>query len=137
MSFDTRRELASTSGMFIVNLGQRSRDHRCGGYTARGPRHQAASELELKVPHLSTERRLGGVKPVLRRDGEAISIDRHPWRVRVLLSGIVIADTRKALALREAKYPIIYYIPRADVDLTLLTRSEHTTYCPFRRLQLL
>ncbi len=50
----------------------------------------------------------------------------------VTLGGQVPADTRNALTLREAKYPAAQYIPRADVDMAKLIRTEHTTYCPFK-----
>jgi len=50
----------------------------------------------------------------------------------VTVSGKVIADTRDALILREASYPAVQYIPRRDVDMAALTRSEHTTYCPYK-----
>src|ERR1700738_1617067 len=61
-----------------------------------------------------------------------ISIDANPSRVVVTVSGKVIADTRDALILREASYPAVQYIPRRDVDMAALTRSEHTTYCPYK-----
>jgi uncharacterized protein (DUF427 family) len=41
-------------------------------------------------------------------------------------------ETNSALTLREAKYPAVHYIPRADVDMTRLARTAHTTYCPFK-----
>ena len=44
----------------------------------------------------------------------------------------MLADTRGALSLREAKYPAVQYIPRADVDMTRLSRTAHSTYCPFK-----
>ena len=44
----------------------------------------------------------------------------------------VVADTRDALALREATYPAVFYIPREDADLALLERTEHATYCPYK-----
>ena len=50
----------------------------------------------------------------------------------VTVGGKVIADTRAALMLREASYPAVQYIPRRDVDMAALTRSEHTTYCPYK-----
>ena len=63
-----------------------------------------------------------------------ISIDANPSRVVVTAGGKVIADTRNALTLREASYPAVQYIPRRDVDMAALTRSEHTTYSgSFRR----
>jgi hypothetical protein len=36
------------------------------------------------------------------------------------------------LTLREASYPPVQYIPRRDVDMAALMRSEHTTYCPYK-----
>lgn len=61
-----------------------------------------------------------------------IAVERSPERVRVLTGGKVIADSRNALALRERDYPVVYYIPRSDVDMTLLARTEHATYCPYK-----
>ena len=61
-----------------------------------------------------------------------ISIERNPARVVVSVAGQVIADTRNALTLREADYPGVQYIPREDVDLTHLERTDHATYCPYK-----
>jgi len=61
-----------------------------------------------------------------------ISIDNSPSRVVVLLGGKVIADSRNALTLREASYPAVQYVPRRDVDMAALTRSQHTTFCPYK-----
>jgi uncharacterized protein (DUF427 family) len=61
-----------------------------------------------------------------------ISIAANPGRVVVRVAGRVIADTRAALSLREAAYPAVHYIPRKDVDMALLTRTEHSTYCPYK-----
>ena len=61
-----------------------------------------------------------------------ISIQRNPARVVVSVAGRVIADTRNALTLREADYPLVQYIPREDVDLTQLERTDHATYCPYK-----
>jgi uncharacterized protein (DUF427 family) len=61
-----------------------------------------------------------------------ISIEANPSRVTVRAGGRVIADTRAALTLREASYPPVQYIPRRDVDMSALTRSSHTTYCPYK-----
>src|SRR6202035_643240 len=52
-----------------------------------------------------------------------ISIERNTARVVVSVAGRVIADTRDALTLSEAHYPAVDYIPRKDVDMTLLARS--------------
>jgi uncharacterized protein (DUF427 family) len=61
-----------------------------------------------------------------------ISIERNPVRIVVSAAGRVIADTRNALTLREADYPPVQYIPRADVDLSELERTGHATYCPYK-----
>jgi uncharacterized protein (DUF427 family) len=61
-----------------------------------------------------------------------ISIEANPSRVVVTVGGRVVADTRSALTLREASYASVQYIPRQDVDMAALSRSEHTTYCPYK-----
>ena len=61
-----------------------------------------------------------------------IWIQRNPARVVVSVAGHVIADTRNALTLREADYPPVRYIPREDVDFSLLERTDHATYCPYK-----
>jgi uncharacterized protein (DUF427 family) len=61
-----------------------------------------------------------------------IAITPAGGRVQVKLAGRVIADTRRALCLKEASYPAVLYIPRQDVDMTLLTRTDHATYCPYK-----
>lgn len=61
-----------------------------------------------------------------------ITIEHNPRRVTVTLAGQIIADTTEALTLQEAAYPAVHYFPRRDVDMKLLARSEHTTYCPYK-----
>jgi uncharacterized protein (DUF427 family) len=51
----------------------------------------------------------------------------------VVSSGsVVIADTERALEMREASYQPVLYIPLDDVDRRLLRRSDHHTYCPYK-----
>jgi uncharacterized protein (DUF427 family) len=61
-----------------------------------------------------------------------ITIEANPARVVVTVAGRVIADSVDALTLREAGYPAVQYIPRKDVDMTLLQRTDRATYCPFK-----
>jgi uncharacterized protein (DUF427 family) len=61
-----------------------------------------------------------------------ITVEPSNARVVVTVAGKVIADTGKALVLREASYPPVYYIPRNDVEMTLLERTDHATYCPYK-----
>ncbi|CAN7577474.1 DUF427 domain-containing protein [Mesorhizobium sp. LjNodule214] len=61
-----------------------------------------------------------------------ITIESNLKRVMVSIGGAVLADSRNALILREAGYPAVQYIPREDVDMALLERSAHATYCPYK-----
>lgn len=61
-----------------------------------------------------------------------ITVEPNPSRVVVKLGGKTIADTRDALTLREASYPPVQYIPRKDVDMSLLERTDHSTHCPYK-----
>jgi uncharacterized protein (DUF427 family) len=61
-----------------------------------------------------------------------IAIEPNSARVTVTVAGRVIADTVNALTLREASYPPVHYIPRADVDMSLLEPTDHLTYCPYK-----
>jgi uncharacterized protein (DUF427 family) len=61
-----------------------------------------------------------------------IAIEPNPARVVVSVAGHIIADTREALTLREASYPAVQYVPRKDIDMSLLKRTEHATYCPYK-----
>lgn len=61
-----------------------------------------------------------------------ITIAPQPGRVVVRVAGRTIADSRAALALREASYPVVWYVPRADVDMTALARTDHATWCPYK-----
>ena len=61
-----------------------------------------------------------------------ITIAPNPAHIVVKIAGRVVADTRAALTLREAGYKPIQYIPRGDVDMSLLERTSHATYCPYK-----
>ncbi|HEY1638403.1 MAG TPA: DUF427 domain-containing protein [Rhizomicrobium sp.] len=61
-----------------------------------------------------------------------IAIAPTKGRVVVKAGSRIIAETHNALTLQEASYPPVQYIPRADADMTQLTRTAHTTYCPYK-----
>jgi uncharacterized protein (DUF427 family) len=61
-----------------------------------------------------------------------ITVTRSDAHVVVRAGGKVIADTRRALALQEASYPLVYYIPREDAAMDALERTDHTSYCPYK-----
>ena len=61
-----------------------------------------------------------------------ITIARNPQRVRVRFNGRVIADTTRALTLKEAHYPPVQYIPRQDADMDAFAATKHRTHCPYK-----
>lgn len=61
-----------------------------------------------------------------------ITIEEKQAHVMVSVAGKVIADTHEALSLKEASYPAVIYIPRKDVDMSLLEKTSHETYCPYK-----
>jgi len=61
-----------------------------------------------------------------------LTIEQNTKRIRVSVGGRMIADSTQTLSLRESTYPVVRYVPRRDVDMKLLERSAHTTYCPYK-----
>lgn len=68
-----------------------------------------------------------------------VSTRRSAAHVRVLYGEEVIADTRGAVELHEdfgegkkTVSPVVYYIPREDVRMERLVRSNNHTHCPFK-----
>ncbi|MEV6876474.1 DUF427 domain-containing protein [Amycolatopsis sp. NPDC051128] len=61
-----------------------------------------------------------------------ITVEPTKARVVVKAGGRVVADSRNALTLQEASYPAVQYIPREDVDFSVLERTDHETYCPYK-----
>ena len=61
-----------------------------------------------------------------------ITITRSSKRVRVTFAGKTIADSTRALTLKEASYPAINYVPRADTDMGALERTDHASHCPYK-----
>jgi len=61
-----------------------------------------------------------------------ITISGAEGTVRVTVAGRIVAESSNALLLEEKGYPPVYYIPRDDVDMSLLARTTHYTYCPYK-----
>jgi uncharacterized protein (DUF427 family) len=53
-------------------------------------------------------------------------------RVRVMVAGRIVAESTRALRLEEKGYLPVYYLPRSDADTSLLVRTTHRTYCPYK-----
>lgn len=61
-----------------------------------------------------------------------ISIGPNRSRVIVWIGGRILADSRHVLTLSEAGYAPVEYVPRSDVDMAMLERSDHSTWCPYK-----
>ena len=68
----------------------------------------------------------------LRGPDHPIIIAPNGNRVRVTFGGVLIADTTRALTLKEASYPPVQYIPRADAKMDLLMSTANATHCPYK-----
>ena len=61
-----------------------------------------------------------------------IDILRSSRQVRVEIDGVTVADTTNASLLYETGLPTRYYIPKTDVRMDLLTRTDLATACPYK-----
>ncbi len=61
-----------------------------------------------------------------------ITITQNPRRVRVTAGDVVIAESARALTLKEARYPAVQYLPREDANMALLERTDRVTHCPYK-----
>jgi uncharacterized protein (DUF427 family) len=61
-----------------------------------------------------------------------ISIAPQSGRVRVIYNGRAVADTTRALVLRETTLRPVFYIPREDAEMVVFERTAHKTHCPYK-----
>ena len=61
-----------------------------------------------------------------------VLLEPSPRRVRVQFNGETIADSINAHLLFETRHLPVYYFPRADVRLDLMTATDHRTFCPYK-----
>jgi uncharacterized protein (DUF427 family) len=59
-------------------------------------------------------------------------VERTTKHVRVVLDGVTIADTHRAVRVLETSHPPSYYIPPEDVRREFLTTSATRTTCEFK-----
>lgn len=53
-------------------------------------------------------------------------------RIRVVVGGVTIADTTRALRVLETAGPPVYYLPPADVRMDLLEQTARSTQCEWK-----
>ena len=61
-----------------------------------------------------------------------IAISPVDGKVRVTVAGRIVAESARTLRLEEKGHPPVYYLPRNDADMSLLLRTTHYTYCPYK-----
>jgi uncharacterized protein (DUF427 family) len=121
---DTMYVSVESGGWAIAHRESRPRA-ACGDWCGEAKPVKEEPSMEQNVQALAKPIKVPG-------SDHPISIERSSSRVVVSVAGRVIADTREALTLHEAHHPAVQYIPRKDVDMTLLARTDRTTYCPYK-----
>ena len=53
-------------------------------------------------------------------------------RVRVVVAGVTIADSTRALRVLETAGPPVYYVPPDDIRMDLLDQTAHSTHCEWK-----
>jgi uncharacterized protein (DUF427 family) len=61
-----------------------------------------------------------------------ITVEPESRRVRVVVAGAAVAETRNALRLQEAQYPPVFYVPRSDIRADCFVASARTSHCPYK-----
>jgi uncharacterized protein (DUF427 family) len=61
-------------------------------------------------------------------------LEQSADHVVVTHNGRVIVDTTSPLRILETSHPPTYYLPRRDVDLSVLEPVEGSTFCEFKGL---
>lgn len=64
--------------------------------------------------------------------GHTITVAPHDGHVTVRFNGTVVAETDRALSLKEANYPAVLYIPLDDCSPDHFQKTSHQTKCPFK-----
>lgn len=59
-------------------------------------------------------------------------VEESNRRIRVVFDGIVIADSTRARRMLETSHPPVYYIPREDIRMDMLTESPHRSFCEWK-----
>jgi uncharacterized protein (DUF427 family) len=62
--------------------------------------------------------------------GRALYLEPTPKRIRAIVDGEAIADSRRALLLQESGLQPIYYFPPDDVRTDLFEATDKHTHCP-------
>jgi len=61
-----------------------------------------------------------------------VRIEPNHRRLRVLVDGVVIADTIESIYLFETGHLPVYYLPKNDIRFDLLEHTDRSTHCPYK-----
>lgn len=65
-------------------------------------------------------------------DDHRVDIEPCTLRVRVRFGGETVADSARALVVRETGYGPVHYFPVADVAMERLHETDRVTRCPYK-----
>jgi uncharacterized protein (DUF427 family) len=63
------------------------------------------------------------------RPPRAEPTSRH---IRITHGGMVLAETSSSIRTLETSHPPSYYIPQADIAMSLLTATDRTSFCEWK-----
>ena len=96
--------------------------------------------MTTTVPHRFAGRVPRGVQPVDPGPGQESvwdyprppRVEPVPARVRVIVDGLTIADSTRALRVLETSHAPVYYVPREDVDTALVRPTAGSSFCEWK-----
>ena len=65
-------------------------------------------------------------------EANRVRIEPNHRRLRVLVDGVVIAETIDSIYLFETGHRPVYYFPKNDIRFDLLEHTDHSTHCPYK-----
>ena len=72
-------------------------------------------------------------KPVLQPGPDHKLVLKHTDpKLEIRAGSVLLSAKASALELIEHVYPPVLYIGRDDIDMSLLQRSAHTSWCPYK-----
>ena len=87
---------------------------------------------EVELLGSEPRRKAPGPETLAARSNYRISFETSPTKVKVRFNGTLVAESRRAVIMRETRYAPVYYIPRDDIRMDLMARNDHRTHCPFK-----
>ncbi|MDQ3661131.1 MAG: DUF427 domain-containing protein [Actinomycetota bacterium] len=84
----------------------------------------------MKMPEVLKNEYMDAAGP--QAGSHVVRLEISPRKVRAVLNGVTVADSRRVALLLETGHLPVYYFPKADVRMDLLQRTEHSSHCPFK-----